>query len=115
MHEVATQKRPRWRAHGQAIETVVAPVPIVVEEGEPPALTPTHWLVTRAAGTPPMVTVGLPSVIEPVQAEPTIWSPITVAGMPSMLTVGIPGPVIVSPDAVVSPILSTGVGMLLCF
>lgn len=95
-----------YRCH--SIMTEGSPVPTVVED-VPALFTPMHLLPTRAAGRPPIRTVTLPSMIDPVHAVPEIRSPWIDAGLPPMMTVGIPGPVMVSPVIVVSPIRAAGV------
>jgi hypothetical protein len=54
-----------------AINVFTAPLATVVLTGTPLAgLTPATTLVTRAAGLPPIKTVGLPWVIDPWHAAP---------------------------------------------
>ena len=90
----------------------MAPLMIVVLTGTPvTGFTPATTLVTRAAGLPPINTVGLPMVIDPWHAAPATMSPITEAGIFSMSTVGTPGPVMVSPVAVVSVKRAAGKGI----
>lgn len=92
--------------------TVGQPIATTVGTGTPVAgLTPLTLLVTRAAGLPPINTVGLPITIGPTAAAPDTRSPITAAGCPPINTVGIPGPVIASPVAVISPTRAAGNGM----
>jgi hypothetical protein len=92
--------------------TVGQPITIVVGTGTPVAgLTPLTVLVTRAAGLPPINTVGLPMIMGPTAAAPETKSPITAAGCPPISTLGMPGPVIASPVAVISPILAAGNGI----
>jgi hypothetical protein len=91
------------RSFCYAINVFTAPLATVVLTGTPLAgLTPTTTLVTRAAGLPPIKTVGLPWVIDPWQAAPLTISPTTEAGKFSINTLGTPGPVIGSPVAVIS-------------
>jgi hypothetical protein len=75
-------------------------------------LAPVTMLVTRAAGRPPIKTLGDPIVMEPVQAVPAIRSPMTAAGWPAIKTLGTPGPVMASPVAVVSPTRAAGNGIV---
>ena len=96
--------------------TVGHPMAIVVVTGIPViVLPPAIILVTRAAGLALIRTVMLPIAMEPVQIAPETRSPVTAAGWPPTNTLAIPGPVIVSPVAVVSPILAAGNGMLAPF
>ena len=80
-----------------------------VVTGAPEAgFTPVTWLVTRAAGRPPIMTVVLPMTTAPVQAAPETRSPTTEAGIFPISTVGTPGPVMASPVTVRSPRRAAG-------
>ncbi len=81
----------------------------VVDTGTPVmGFAPATTLVIRAAGRPPINTVGLPMVIEPTHTAPETKSPMQEAGSPQISTVGIPGPVMTSPVAVISVNLAAG-------
>jgi hypothetical protein len=100
----------------QAIRVLIAPFMMVVLTGTPVAgLLPATTLVTRAAGLPPINTVGLPWVIDPTQAAPLTRSPMTDAGIFSIKTLGTPGPVMASPVAVKSPKRAAGNGIYFSF
>jgi hypothetical protein len=96
--------------------TVIQPIATTVDTGTPViGLAPATLLVMRAAGRMPISTVGEPITIAPVQAAPETESPRQAAGSPPINTVGIPGPVITSPEAVVSVNLAAGNGIFLLY
>ncbi len=71
------------------------------------------WSVIRAAGMPPINTVGEPWMIMPGPAgtqpgsmQGIVWSEMRAAGMPPIITVGSPGGMIISGK----PGCGTGVG-----
>jgi len=87
-------------------------MPTVVATGMPViGFAPLTALVSLAAGLLQINTVGLPTMIAPVQAAPETESPIKDAGWPPIRTVGAPGPVIASPVTVTSPTRAAGNGI----